>query len=73
MKNYRLKQWYPSLDVTLNVGDVITGTYSIEEDTMYIDIVLYGEKSTIHLSQNENVPEPNEPEPVVPDNNEPTH
>ena len=23
MKKYRLKQWYPSLDVTLNVGDVI--------------------------------------------------
>jgi hypothetical protein len=40
---------------------------------MDIDIVLYGEKSTIYLSQNENVPEPNKPEPVEPDNNEPTH
>ena len=68
-----IKNTQGSSDGQLNVGDVVTGTYSIEDDTMDIDIVLYGEKSTIHLSQNENVPEPNKPEPVVPDNNEPTH
>ena len=68
-----IKNTQGSSDGQLNVGDVITGTYNIEDDTMDIDIVLYGEKSTIHLSQNENVPEPNDPEPVKPDNNEPTH
>ncbi len=30
MKKYRLKQWYPSLDVTLNVGDVIEITGRVE-------------------------------------------
>ncbi len=68
-----IKNTQGSSDGQLNVGDVITGTYSIENDTMDINIVLYGEKTTIHLSQNENVPEPNEPKPTEPDNNEPTH
>ena len=30
MRKYKLKQWYPSLDVTLNVGDVIEITGRIE-------------------------------------------
>ena len=30
MKKYRLKQWYPSLDVTLSVGDIIELTGACE-------------------------------------------
>ena len=67
-----IKNIQGSSDGQLNIGDVITGTFDIESDTMDINIILYGEKSTIHLSQNENNPTPDEPEPSNP-NNEPTH
>lgn len=66
-----IKNTQGSSDGQLNVGDVITGSFSIEEDKMDIDITLYGEKSTIHLTQKENAPTPNEP--IQPNNNEPTN